>query len=63
MSRPHADRPDGPAEPPPTPWAMPDPSRADTDLEATTRGAISLTPLTVDLTHDPVLAALKAALA
>ena len=29
MSRPHADRPDGPAEPPPTPWAMPDPSRAD----------------------------------
>ncbi|MCB2101904.1 MAG: 5'/3'-nucleotidase SurE [Rhodobacterales bacterium] len=40
-----------------------DPSRADTDLEATTRGAISLTPLTVDLTHDPVLAALKAALA
>jgi 5'-nucleotidase len=37
-----------------------DPSRKGTDVEAILRGAIALTPLAVDLTHAPSVAALRA---
>lgn len=39
-----------------------DRSRKGTDLEAVHRGAVSLTPLAIDLTHEPTIAALRAVL-
>ena len=39
-----------------------DRSRKGTDLEAIHRNAIALTPLTLDLTHEPAIAALRAVL-
>jgi 5'-nucleotidase len=34
--------------------------RAGTDLEAVHRGAVSVTPLSLDLTHEPTVKTLKA---
>lgn len=39
-----------------------DRSRKGTDLEAVHRGAVALTPLALDLTHEPTVAALRAVL-
>ena len=37
-----------------------EPYRRGTDLEAVRRGAVSVTPLTMDLTHAPTLKKMKA---